>query len=98
MRKDILVNQDGSPEIVNGDFTVGESDEQHVEHIIKMQKGESREFPLVGVDPVRYLKGGPKAKAELQREITVQLEGDGYTDLDIDFSKGLADFIISNNE
>lgn len=97
MNKDILLNEDNSPQIVNGDFVVGESDEQHVQHIIQAQKGDYKEFPSLGVDPIRYLKGGPRASADLQREITVQLEADGYSDLDIDFSKGLSDFIISKS-
>jgi hypothetical protein len=35
--------------IANGDFVVGDSSNQHQEHILIAHKGEYREFPEIGV-------------------------------------------------
>jgi len=47
--KDFLLDDNGELRIENGDFVVGESDNQHQQDIIKCSKGEFREFPELGV-------------------------------------------------
>lgn len=68
--RDILFNDD--VEIQNGDFVIGESENQHVQHILMASKGEYKYTPEMGVgiekmlnteDPMEYLI---EAKKNLQ--------------------------------
>ena len=52
--KDIIVDQTGDLEILNGDIFVNESDSQHLEFIITADKGQFRQFPLIGVGIRRF--------------------------------------------
>lgn len=47
--KDILLDSKGDLLIQNGDFVIGESDNQHQLDIITAAKGEFKEFPEIGV-------------------------------------------------
>lgn len=44
-------------EIENGDWKVSESDPQHVEHILKSDLGQVRQWALIGFGAYRLLKG-----------------------------------------
>lgn len=86
MRKDILLNEVGDLLIEDGDFSVGIADEQHVEHIIQVQKGEFKEFPLLGFGIENYLKTNTEP-LEFKRDLKVQLEYDGYKNADVELTK-----------
>jgi hypothetical protein len=75
--KDIITDENGDIEFVNGDLKIDESDAQHVDHIVTADKGQFRQFPLVGVGIGRLLNGTPN-KIEVQQQIKVNLESDGY--------------------
>lgn len=74
-RKDILLQNDDL-QIRGGDFVVGESDLQHVYLIIRLAKGNIKQFPLIGVGEERFLNG--TIDGNLRRELQLQLESDGY--------------------
>jgi hypothetical protein len=87
-RTDILLDEDNDLKIVNGDFVIGPSDMQHVEHILVAHPGEYKEHPQVGIGIERYLKSTGQQQ-NLKREIRIQLAFDGYQNPDIELSENL---------
>lgn len=63
--------------IQNGDFLVDESDNQHIEHILKADRGQFRQWPLVGVGVTR-LRNSSVDRVALSQLIRLQLTGDNY--------------------
>lgn len=76
-RRDLIVDETDELKIKNGDFVVDDADMQHVEHIIQVQKGEYKEFPLLGFGVQGYLKTNTPP-FEFKRDLKIQLEYDGY--------------------
>ena len=62
--------------IVNGDFALDESDSQHVEHILKADRGQWRQWPLVGAGLLRQIGGSVRVQA-VKQLIKLQLKADG---------------------
>lgn len=93
MRQDILRDELGDLLTQDGDFVIGESDQQHIMDIIDSQKGEFKEFPLVGFGAVNYLKT-QTSEMEFKRDLKVQLQNDNYNDATIDLSGGYASLKI----
>lgn len=92
-RIDFLVENDNVLRIENGDFVVGLSDVQHVDHIITAQPGEFKQFPLVGFGVQNYLKTNtPETK--FKRDLRVQLNYDGYIYPNIDLRGGLKELKV----
>lgn len=75
--KDLITDADGDLIFLNGDIKIDESDTQHVEHILIADKGQFRQFPLIGVGIARYYNGSIN-KQELKQSVKLQLESDGY--------------------
>lgn len=78
--KDFIVDSNGEMLIANGDFVVGESDQQHIEHILITYKGEWKQNPFVGIGLRSYLKA-PKASTvvdQLTKNIRIQMKLDGF--------------------
>lgn len=75
--KDLITDADGDLIFINGDIKINESDTQHVEHILITDKGQFRQFPLIGVGVARYYHGSVN-KQELKQSVKLQLESDGY--------------------
>ena len=73
--KDILINDDIG--IKNGDLVVGESDSQHIEHILTAKTGHFYQFPTLGVGVVDNIKGNVNRQA-LKQNIKRNLEADNY--------------------
>jgi len=61
----------------NGDFSIGNSDPQHIEDLIFENAGAYKQFPLVGVGIINYLNSSG-SQLILKRNIKTQLETDGY--------------------
>lgn len=77
LAKDVkLINGDIYINPLTNDFDIEFSDAQHVEDIINSSPGSWKEFPLLGVGARAYLAGSNIL--ELQKEVRVQLESDGY--------------------
>lgn len=47
--KDILLDENNDLLIKDGDFVIGESDNEHIKSILIANKGEWKEFPELGV-------------------------------------------------
>lgn len=93
MRQDILKDDNNELLFENGDFAIGQSDQQHVGDIFISQPGEWKEFPVLGFGAVNYLKTGV-TESEFKRDLKLQFQYDGYTDARIDTSKGIENVII----
>lgn len=87
-RTDILLDESDDLMIVNGDFSFGESNDQHIALIFDCNKGELRENPSIGYAAPHYLKTN-KPTVEYKRELRVELNKDGYADAEITVNKTL---------
>lgn len=83
MNKDIVLTEDYDLDFANGDFVVEPSDQQHVNCIFLAHPGEYKEFPAVGFGASRFLKKTTLAKQKFFRELTIQLQMDGYQNPEI---------------
>lgn len=75
--KDIITDSTNDLIIENGDFKLNESDSQHVEHIITADKGQFRQWPLIGVGINRLINGSINPQA-LKQVVKLNLESDNY--------------------
>lgn len=76
---------DGDLLFDDGDFKLHDSDQQHIEHIMVAYKGCYRYSPLTGVGISAYLNS-PKTAATIQKlrqKVKLQLEFDGYTNIEL---------------
>ncbi|OPB87804.1 hypothetical protein [Elizabethkingia occulta] len=94
MRKDIKLDESGELVIINGDFVIDESDQQHVKDIVIACPGEFKQYPLLGFGAVLQLKKNQNDLA-FKRDLKIQLEYDGYPDPDIDLSRGYENLKIN---
>lgn len=63
--------------IANGDFLIGNSNQQHQHNLLMVEKGGYKQYPTVGVGLFSYLKDDNES--ELLREVRIQLSKDGMT-------------------
>lgn len=94
MRKDIILDENNDLEIVNGDFVIDQSDQQHVKGIVSFQKGALKEFPLVGFGVETYLKQTTLNKLKFMRDLKVQLANDNYPNAQIKINNTLKNLEI----
>lgn len=82
---DFKLNNDTDLEIRNGDFVIGDTDQQNIELILLSHKGAFKEHPILGVGITDYLKS-PEiiSRLRLENEINNQLEFDNFNIRDID--------------
>lgn len=78
----------------NGNLSINASDEQHVELLILLQKGELKELPFVGFGIEKRLKAVTDQRRFI-RELKVEIEGDGYNSAVLDISPDLSTFKIT---
>ena len=78
--QDILLNEDFDLEFKNGDFVVGDSDEQHIQLIALIEPGQIRHSPLTGLGIAKRLQSPMSLRQQdaLRRAAYLQLEIDGY--------------------
>lgn len=93
MRQDILRKENGDLMFANGDFAIGQSDQQHVMDILDLQPGELKEFPLAGFGAINYIKR-TITEDEFKRDLKIQLNFDGYTNAKINTSNGIENLNI----
>jgi hypothetical protein len=77
MANDILLNETNDLQIANGDFVVGESNQQDIDLLLTTKKGEWKESPLVGANLQEYLKQREGLSGAL-KEVRQQLQQDGF--------------------
>ncbi|MDE5525701.1 hypothetical protein [Elizabethkingia meningoseptica] len=93
-RQDFKIDDSGELMIINGDFVIGDSDMQHVEHVVIACPGEYKQFPPVGFGAILQIKKNSNELA-FKRDLKIQLEYDGYPDPDIDLSGGYENLKIN---
>lgn len=66
-------------QIADGDLVVGQSDQQHVEHLLLAHPGAYKNATLLGIGINSYLSAPMTAitKKEFERNTKLQLESDG---------------------
>ncbi len=80
---DFRIDNDGDIDISTGDFIVENSDLSHIESILVAQKGEWKQYPMLGVGITNYLNA-PLTKANriaLEKDIKLQLESDAFKNI-----------------
>jgi hypothetical protein len=82
--KDFLQNSEFDLLIVDGDLSIGLSDEDHIIDIINSNQGDWKEYILCGVGIDNYLNSSG-LDIFLEKEIGVQLERDGFSQINVDF-------------
>lgn len=82
--------------IKNGDFVLSDSDQQHIEDILLMAKGQLRHSPITGFGINKYLNspGTVNNIAAFKRKLKAQLEYDGYSEITANVSNGIANIIV----
>lgn len=83
--KDFKLNKDMDLEIKDGDFDIGDTDQQNIELILLTHKGNFKEYPILGVGITDYLRS-PEiiSRLRLENEINNQLEYDNFRIKDLD--------------
>ena len=79
---DLLLDENLDLACVNGDFVFGESSKQHQELLLIAQKGEFKEFPLVGVGISDFLNEDADT-SELIQIISKEFSVDGMNVTDV---------------
>jgi hypothetical protein len=80
--KDFLQNSDGDALIMNNDFVIGASDE---DHIVDITQGDWKEYIFCGVGIDNYLNSSG-AQLQLKKQILLQLAQDGFSSITVNFS------------
>ena len=91
---DILTEFDTNElRIENGDFVIGNSDQQHIRHIVQAQRGQYYATPLIGVGIMDEMNSAITIQA-LKNRIKNNLRLDNYETDTVDVSD---DFQITIN-
>lgn len=85
MRKDIILDDDNDLLIKDGDFLIDESDEQHFALILASSPGNWKNSPLTGAGIIQHDKAPLDDVGKISRKIKLQLEADGYQNVDAAF-------------
>ena len=89
--KDILLDEDFKPIIKNGDFVIGESKEQEVRCIIKLNQGQLKLDPLLGPSLIRLLNA-PMAQTKIAQRIKMHLKRDLKDNIKVRVENGVIKF------
>ena len=88
MAKDILLDADGDLLIENGDLKVSESDQQEIETILKLNKGDLKRDPVLGCNLMQLINSDI-SEVEIKQRIKLNLERDGKKINSIGFNNGV---------
>jgi len=85
--KDIITDN-GDLLITNGDFLSGESESQHVEHLMLARKGQHKHTPLsgVGIGDMAKAPLSQLRRSALERDIKLQLMAEGLQNVSVSVS------------
>ena len=80
---DIMLDNNVDLDLSTGDFRVDNNDKGHIESIILAQKGEWKQFPMIGVGIANFLNApmSTSTRVALEKEIKLQLESDSFTNI-----------------
>lgn len=84
--KDIILDDNNELLIRNGDLVIDDASKQHIALLLLCNQGDFKQYPLTGIGIMRYLNSPMNAtlKAKLYREIKIQLEDNGLSDMNIE--------------
>lgn len=91
-RDDILLTDSEELQFLSGDFLFGVSDQQHVQHILKANKGHYYQYPLIGLGSADLINGDID-RDFLRQQIKLQLKSDKYQPLSVDIDEDFNIFI-----
>lgn len=74
---DILLDEEDELEFANGDFAVGISEAQNLDHLTRAVPGSMKGEPTTGIGIVRYMKRRMNV-VELYSEVKEQLKADNW--------------------
>lgn len=80
--------------IIDGDFAISFSDQQHISDTIAAFPGWWKQNPPDGVGVLQYINSAGKVQ-ELERSVKLNLQSDGYKMGDADFTNS-NDLVIIN--
>jgi hypothetical protein len=82
-----------------GDFVISESDQKHIEDILLFGKGSVKHSPITGLGIVKYINARNTAdvQAAFKRKLKIQLEYDGYDNIETDTKDGIMKVKITAN-
>ena len=80
---DVMLDDNGDLDLSTGDFRINNNDLGHIESIILSQKGEWKQFPMIGVAMANYLNAplSSEIRVAIEKEIKIQLESDSFTNI-----------------
>ncbi|MDK7675098.1 hypothetical protein [Weeksella virosa] len=70
---DLILDED--LEFEDGDFALGESDRQHIKHILKAFKGEFKEYPEIGASIEEMLNDDRFTEFLIEAKKNLQYDG-----------------------
>lgn len=74
---DILVDSTGQPVIKNGDYVVGDSEAQHLDHLLQAFPGSYFYYPLTGIGAPAW-KNARIGLSSIEANTKLQLKADGW--------------------
>jgi hypothetical protein len=86
--KDILLDDDNDLLFESGDFSIGDSDNQHVYLVVKSSFGDWRESPILGAN-LQTFTNANFSELRLKNILKLALKADNWK---------LKNFAINNNE
>lgn len=94
---DILVDADGDAKIEHGDFAIGNSDPQHIQHITFSQPGDWKQFPLIGFGVMQRLNspGDLVSSNSIKSDLTLHLTLDNYKVIKITTGQTISELKIN---
>lgn len=84
--QDFLLDEDGDLRIDNGDFVIGDSDQDHINDIMNSVQGWFKKSPLLGFNPYQYLNSRLDP-TDINKNAKIQLKSDGYINIIVDLTQ-----------
>lgn len=76
MAKDILLDENNEPLVVDGDFVIGESEDQEIRLLLRLNQGEVKRDPVIGPNLVQEIEQGLDEQ-KIMKKVRLHLERDG---------------------
>lgn len=98
MPVDYLLDDDWDLQIAGGDFVKGPCNEQDITAMLISGKGNWKQWPLLGIGIQSRLEGAYTAAdlARLKRDISLELEVDGFKVNDVAIQLGNGEILTIN--
>lgn len=90
--KDLILDEDNNFIESNGDFAILQSDDQNIEAILKAEKGQFYQYPLLGYGVTTRIYG-PFKKNEERKAIREALKRDNYNVVQLIINDGPEIFV-----